>query len=154
MAGAAAVLVVAAIVAAVLAIANSPTSGGRQTRNAATAPSLRRQVGTLDGIVQLFIAGKHLSHVEHRYAAAAQNRTIVLQRLDAFHAPPSLRAATRTLHAMTADSLLFNRFMAAGEPARARGPDNAHNALRSRFLAEFNPDAQRYLRRTYRVSDL
>ena len=153
-AGAGAVAAVAAIVAAVLAIANSPSSGGRQTRNAATVPSLRQPVGTLDGIVQLFIAGKRLSQVEHNYTAAAHNRTVVLQRLDAFHAPLSLRTATHTLRAMTADSLLFNQLMAAGEAARARAPDNAHNALRARFVDEFNPYADRYLGHTYAVSDL
>jgi serine/threonine protein kinase len=153
-AGAGAVLVIAAIVAAVLALASSPGSGGHHARNAATAPPLGQQVATLDGIVQLFIAGKHFSHVEHNYTAAANNRTVVLQRLDAFHAPPPLAAATRTLRAMTADSLLFNRLMAQGDLARARAPDNAHNALRSLFVAEFNPYAQRYLKRAYTVSDL
>jgi hypothetical protein len=153
-AGAGAVAAVAATVAAVLAIANLPSSGGRQAQNAATAPSLRQPVGTLDGIVQLFIAGKRLSQVEHNYTAAAHNRTVVLQRLDAFNAPPPLRAATHTLRAMTADSLLFNQLMAAGETARARAPDNAHNALRLRFVDEFNPYAGRYLGHTYAVSDL
>ena len=104
--------------------------------------------------MHLFVEGKRLSHVEHKYNAAAANRMRVLQRLDAFQAPPQLRAATQKLRAMTEDSLLFNRYMAAGETARARAPDNAHNALRSPFLAEFNPYAQRYLGHTYTVGEL
>jgi len=153
-AGAGAVLAVAGIVAAVLAIANSSGSGGHHAGNAPTAAPLGQQVGRLDGIVQLFIAGRYFSQVEHNYTAAADNRTLVLQRLDAFHAPPPLAAAARTLRAMTADALLFNRLMAQGDVARARAPDKAHNALRSLFLAEFNQYAQHYLKREYTVSDL
>jgi serine/threonine-protein kinase len=153
-AGAGAVLVVAAIVAGVLAIANSPGSGGHHAGNAPTAAALGQQVARLDGIVQLFIAGKYFSQVEHNYTAAADNRTAVLQRLDAFHAPPPLAAAARTLRAMTADALLFNRLMAQGDVARARAPDNAHNALRKLFVAEFNRYARRYLKRAYTVNDL
>jgi len=162
-AGAAALLVAAAVVAVVLSSGKSPASPGRQTHNAAPAPSrkqaatassLKQQVAMLNGIVQLFIEGKRLSHVEHKYNAAAANRMRVLQRLDAFHAPPQLQAATQKLRAMTEDSLLFNRYMAAGETARARAPDNAHNALRAPFVDEFNPYAQRYLGHTYTVGEL
>ena len=153
-AAAGALLVAAGVIAGVLATGNSPAPDHRQARNGATTPSLKQQVGTLNGIVQLFIAGKRLSHAQQRYTAAAHNRAVVLERLDAFHATPQLRAATRTFRAMTADSLLFNQLMAKGETPRARAPDHAHNQLRSRFVTEFNPYAHRYLGRTYTVSDL
>jgi serine/threonine protein kinase len=149
-----ALLVAAVVVGAVLALGNSSTSPGPQARNHATSPSLAQQVRSLNGIVQLFITGKRLSHVEHQYAAAAENRTAVLRRLDAFSAPPPLVAATRTFRAMTADSLLFNQLMAQGHVAASKKPDNAHNALRPLFLDEFNPYAQRYLGHRYAVSDL
>ena len=119
----------------------------------APAPTLAQDVGRLNDIVRLFITGKRLSHVEHRYAAAARNRQIVLEQLAAFQAPPALRPAAQTLRAMTADSLAFNRDMAAGEFSRARGPDNAHNALRPQFVTEFNPYAERYLGHPYTSGD-
>ena len=159
-------LVIAAVIAALLLTGNSSSSPDQRPRNTsssspgqrpqntgAATPSLKQQVATLNGIVQLFIAGKRLSHEDQKYSAAAANRTAVLQRLNSFHAPAPLRAATQTLRAMTADSLLFNRYMAAGETSRARGPDNAHNKLRPRFVNEFNPYALRYLNRTYTVGE-
>lgn len=152
-AGVAAVLGVAAIIGVVLALTKSSPSPGRQARHPATVASLAQKVRTLDGIVQLFIAGKHLSHVEHQYTAAAENRTVVLQRLDALHAPPQLRSSVATLRQMTMYSLAFNRDMASGDTSAARAPDNAHNAVRPRFVSEFNPYAQRYLGRTYTIND-
>jgi hypothetical protein len=116
--------------------------------------TLKQDVASLNGTVQLFIAGKRLSHVDHRYAAAAQNRKLVLKRLDAFHAPPQLRAATQILRQMTSYSLSYNELMARGQTAAARAPDDAHNALRPEFVAKFNPFALRYLGITYKADDL
>lgn len=142
-----------ALVAAPLAVAAAAVvlvltlTGGR-------ARTLKQDVASLNGTVQLFITGKHLSHVEHKYAAAAQNRRQVLKGLDAFHAPPQLRAAAQTLRQMTSYSLSFNELMARGQTAAARAPDDAHNALRPQFVAEFNPYALRYLGITYRPDEL
>lgn len=149
-------LVAVVVVAAVLAIALSggtkvhpPTAG-----HVVTPAVIRPDVARLNAIVRLFVAGKHLSHVEHKYTAAAANRRQVLDRLAAFHAPAQLRAAAQTLRQMTADSLSFNLYMARGQTALARAPDNAHNALVPRFLAEFNPYGQRYLGASYTKNDL
>lgn len=111
-------MLASAIVAVGLAIA---LSGGAAPRRGATTPRrmasavtpaiLTQDVGRLNAIVQLFIAGKRLSHVEHQYAAAAQNRRLVLKRLMAFHAPRQLRAAAETLRKMSANSLSFNLLM-------------------------------------------
>jgi len=122
--------------------------------HAASGPTLAQNVSRLNDIVALFRTGKHLSQVEHQYAAAARNRQDVLQQLAAFHAPSQLRPAAETLRAMTADALEFNRDMAKGEFALARGPDKAHNKLRGPFIAEFNPYAQRFLGRTYTINEL
>jgi serine/threonine protein kinase len=151
-------LLVSAGVAAVLVIALS----GKTTPSPAahhpvtppvTRPVLADNVRQLDSIAQLFIAGKRLSHVEHAYSAAAQNRRLVLNRLTAFQPSAQLRPAAETLRQMTADSLTFNLDMASGKAAQARAPDAAHNALRPRFVAEFNPYAQRYLGRTYTINN-
>jgi Protein kinase domain len=147
-------LLAAAVVAVVIGIALSAGSTARRPANAVTPAMLKQDVGRLNSIVQLFIAGKRLSHVEHKYTAAAQNRRLVLDRLSAFHAPPQLRAAAETLRQMTTDSLSFNLYMARGQTALARAPDNAHNALRPRFVAEFNPFVQRYLGLTYAIDEL
>jgi serine/threonine-protein kinase len=142
-----------ALVAGVLAVAAAAVvltialTGGRSR-------TLKQDVASLNGTVQLFIAGKHLSHAEHKYAAAAQNRRQVLKRLDAFHAPPQLRAAAQILRQMTSYSLSYNELIAHGQTAAARAPDDAHNALRPQFVAEFNPFALRYLGITYKADDL
>jgi serine/threonine-protein kinase len=135
-----------AVAAAAVVLALALTGGRSRT--------LRQDVASLNGTVQLFITGKHLSHAEHKYAAAAQNRRQVLRRLDAFDAPPQLRAAAQTLRQMTSYSLSYNELMARGQTAAARAPDDAHNALRPQFVAEFNPYALRYLGITYRADDL
>ena len=126
----------------------------RSTTPPATVAVTKQDVSRLNATVQLFILGKRLSHVEHKYRAAAANRRLVLDRLMALHAPRPLRAAAQTLTQMTADSLSFNVHMARGEIAVGRAPDAAHNALRSRFVDEFNPYARRYLAQTYEATDL
>ena len=126
----------------------------RSTTPPATVAVTKQDVSRLNATVQLFIVGKRLSHVEHKYPAAAANRRLVLDRLMAFHAPRPLRAAAETLTQMTADSLSFNVHMARGEIAAGRAPDAAHNALRPRFVDEFNPYARRYLALTYEATDL
>jgi serine/threonine protein kinase len=163
--GLAAGLLVAAVVAAVLVLvlsggtprhpvsAGSTTSTTHPAATTVTPAVLSQEVRRLGSIVGLFVAGKRLSHVKHEYAAAAQNRRVVLQRLAAFQAPPQLRSAAETLRQMTADSLAFNVDMASGKTALAQAPDHAHNALRPRFLTEFNPYAQRYLGHTYTIND-
>lgn len=134
-------------------IAVSGATTAHRAAGAVTPAVLAQDVGRLNGIVELFIAGKHLSRVERKYAAAAQNRMLVLARLSTFDAPPQLRPAAGTLRRMTVDSLAFNADMARGEPALAGAPNNAHNALRGRFVDEFNPYAERSLGRTYTVND-
>jgi hypothetical protein len=126
----------------------------RNTTPPATVAVTKQDVSRLNAAVQLFILGKRLSHVEHKYRAAAANRRLVLDRLMALHAPRPLRAAAETLTQMTADSLSFNVHMARGEIAVGRGPDAAHNALRPRFVDEFDPYARRYLALTYEATDL
>jgi hypothetical protein len=116
--------------------------------------TLRQDVTSLNAIVQLLITGKHLAHVEHRHAAAAQNRREVLRRLDALHAPPQLRAAAETLGRMTSYSLSFADLMARGQTAAAGAPDPAHNGLRPEFVADFNPFALRYLGIAHKVGEL
>ena len=120
----------------------------------APVTSVREGVRRLNGIVRLFIAGKRLSHFEHRYQAAVQNRIGVLQQLSAFRAPSALRPAVTTLTLMTTDSLAFNQDMLNGQTALARAPDNAHNALRGRFGTQFNPYATQYLGVSYTINDL
>ena len=138
-------------------------SGGTRPRRGATSSAvahavnpavLTHDVGRLNAIVQLFIAGKRLSHVQHDYIAAEHNRVRVLERLMAFHATPQLQPAKDTLAEMSASALSYNLLMARGETDLARAPDNVHNALRSRFVAEFNPLARRYLRHSYSINDL
>jgi Protein kinase domain len=146
-----ALLVVAAVALGVGLLASS---GSPRRRRPAPPSSLKADVARLDSIVQLFIAGKTLSHADQRYEAAAGNRRRVLARLTAFHAPPQLRPAADTLRQMTQDSLRFNADMARGDASRARGPDNAHNALRGRFVNQFNPLGHRYLGRTYTIGQL
>jgi Protein kinase domain len=126
----------------------------RITTPPATVAVTKQDVSRLNAAVQLFMLGKRLSHVEHKYRAAAANRQLVLDRLMAFRASGPLRAAAQTLTQMTADSLSFNLHMARGEIALARAPDRAHNALRPRFVDEFNPYARRYLAVTYKATDL
>ncbi|MBV8986929.1 MAG: hypothetical protein JO372_00055, partial [Solirubrobacterales bacterium] len=91
--------------------------------------------------------------VDSQYAAAAQNRTVVLERLSALQSPPQLRGAAATLREMTAESLAYNLLMAQGESAQAKVPDAAHNVLRPQFVSQFNPYAQRYLHLTYQAGD-
>ena len=126
----------------------------RRTTPPTTVAVIKQDVRRLNATVQLFIVGKRLSHVEHKYRAAAANRRLVLDRLMALHAPRPLRAAAQTLTQMTANSLSFNVHMARGEIAVGRAPDAAHNALRPRFVDEFNPYARRYLALTYEATDL
>ncbi len=126
----------------------------RRTTSPATVAVTKRDVSRLNATVQLFILGKRLSHVEHKYRAAAANRQLVLDRLMALHPPRPLRAAAQTLTQMTANSLSFNVHMARGEIAGGRAPDAAHNALRPRFVEEFNPYARRYLALTYEATEL
>jgi hypothetical protein len=146
-------LVAGLLLASVLALPLGRELPLRATRPA-TLAVVKQDVGHLNAIVQLFILGKRLSHVEHKYRAAAANRRLVLERLMAFHAAGPLRAAARTLTQMATDSLSFNVHMARGEIALARAPDAAHNALRSRFVSEFNPYARRDLALAYNASDL
>jgi len=127
---------------------------GRHPAAGGGSAAVRGGVRRLNGIVQLFIAGKRLSHVEHDYRAAVQNRIGVLQQLNAFEAPSALRPAVTTLTQITTDSLSFNQDMLSGQPALARAPDNAHNALRGRFGAQFNPYANQYLGVSYTINDL
>jgi serine/threonine protein kinase len=151
------VCAVAAIVVAV-ALSTRPHNVQDQARGTEQHPapgtSVREDVHRLNGIVQLFIAGKRMSHLEHHYQAAVQNRIGVLQRLNAFRAPSALRPAVTTLTLMTTDSLAFNQDMLNGQTALARGPDNAHNALRGRFGTQFNPYAKQYLGVSYTINDL
>jgi len=147
------VLASAGVAVALVVALSGKTTPSPAAHHPVTRPVLADNVRQLNAIVQLFIAGKRLSHVEHAYSAAAQNRRLVLDRLTAFHPPAQLRPATETLRQMTADSLAFNLDMARGKAALARAPDAAHNALRPRFVAEFNPYAQRYLGRTYTINN-
>jgi serine/threonine protein kinase len=157
-------LLVCAVAAVVMAVALStrahnvqdqaPRTPQHPTAGPGTAVAVREGVGRLNGIVQLFIAGKRLSHVEHHYQAAAQNRISVLQQLNAFQAPSALRPAVATLTLMTTDSLAFNQDMLNGQTVLARAPDNAHNALRGRFGTQFNPYAKQYLGVSYTINDL
>jgi class 3 adenylate cyclase len=141
-----AALVVGAVVATLVVVSSgggpAPTAGGVRSQN------LKHEVTRLDAIVQLFIAGKRLSQ-HHQYAAAAQNRTQVLRLLAAFRAPPQLRDSAGTLRDMASYSRQYNLLSARGETASAAYPNGAHNALREQFVSEFNPYAQRYLRRAY-----
>jgi hypothetical protein len=146
-------LAVAAVVAAVLVITRPGTTTAHKLSHASGSAALTQDVRRLNGIVELFIAGKHLSRSEQKYAAAAQNRQLVLARLGTLQLPAQLRPAAATIRRMTADSLAFNNDMARGATALARQPDAAHNALRPRFVAEFNPYARRYLGRTYTIND-
>lgn len=116
--------------------------------------NLNQDASRLNAIVQQFIAGKRLAQGQNRYAAAAQNRTVVLERLSALKPPPQLRGAAATLREMTADSLVYNLLMAQGETTQAKVPDAAHDALRPQFANQFNPYAQRYLHLTYQAGDL
>ncbi len=116
--------------------------------------NLKQDASRLNAIVQQFIAGKQLSEAQNQYAAAAQNRTVVLERLSALQSPPQLRGAAATLREMTADSLAYNLLMAQGETTQAKVPDAAHDALRPQFANQFNPYAQRYLHLTYQAGDL
>jgi serine/threonine protein kinase len=125
---------------------------GTQPHPGAEGPAsgaMRASVRRLDAIVDLFIAGKRLSHVEHHYQAAVQNRIAVLQQLNAFEAPATLRPAVTTLTQMTTDSLSFNQDMVSGQTAIARVPDNSHNALRGPFVAQFNPYTKHYFGVSY-----
>jgi hypothetical protein len=146
-------LVAGLLLASVLALPLGRELPLRATRPA-TLAVVKQDVGHLNAIVQLFILGKRLSHVEHKYRAAAANRRLVLERLMAVHAAGPLRAAARTLTQRATDSLSFNVHMARGEIALARAPDAAHNALRSRFVYEFDPYARRDLALAYNASDL
>jgi hypothetical protein len=141
-----AALVAGAVVATLVVV----SSGGGPARTAGAVRSqyLKHEVTRLNAIVQLFIAGKRLSQ-QHHYAAAAQNRRQVLRLLTAFRAPPQLRDSAGTLRAMANYSLSYNLRSARGETASAAYPNGAHNALRPQFVSEFNPYAERYLRRTY-----
>ena len=118
------------------------------------SPNLEQDAIRLNAIVQQFIAGKRLSQIHSQYAAAAQNRTVVLERLSALQSPPQLRGAAATLREMTADSLAYNLLMAQGQTTQAKVPDAAHDVLRAQFVRQFNPYAQRYLHLTYTVGDL
>ncbi len=116
--------------------------------------NLKQDTSRLNAIVQQFIAGKRLSQAQNQYAAAAQNRTVVLERLSALQSPPQLRGASATLREMTADSLAYNLLMAQGETTQAKIPDAAHDALRHQFTSQFNPYARSYLHLTYQAGDL
>jgi serine/threonine-protein kinase len=146
----AALLVGAAVTTLVVV---SSGGGPAPTAGAVRSQNLKHEVIRLNAIVQLFIAGKHLSQ-RHQYAAAAQNRRRVLRMLTAFRAPPKLRDSAGTLREMATYSLSYNLLAARGETASAAYPNGAHNALRPQFVAEFNPYAERYLRRTYAASEL
>lgn len=115
--------------------------------------NLKGDASRLNAIVQQFIAGKRLSEAHNQYAAAAQNRTVVLERLSALQSPPQLRGAAATLREMAADSLSYNLLMAQGQTAQANVPNAAHDALRPQFASQFDPYAQRYLHLTYRPGD-
>jgi serine/threonine protein kinase len=120
----------------------------------ATSGDMRAGVRRLNEIVQLFIAGKRLSHVERDYQAAVHNRIALLQQLKAFAAPAALRPAVSTLTQMTTDSLSFNQEMLSGQTFRARAPDNAHNALRGPFVAQLNPYTEQYVGVSYEINTL
>jgi class 3 adenylate cyclase len=144
-------LLVAGAAVATLVVVSS--GGGPAPTAGAGSQNLKQEVSRLNAIVQLFIAGKHLSQ-QRQYAAAAQNRRQVLRLLTAFRAPPQLRDAAGTLREMATYSLSYNLLAARGETASAGYPNGAHNALRPQFVSEFNPYAERYLRRTYAVDEL
>jgi hypothetical protein len=155
----AAALFVSVIAAIALALAlqgaaTPHTGAAHRVTNDGAPAKLRGEVSGLNAIVMLFISGKRLSRVEQQYTAAAQNRRLVLQRLKGFHAPSQLRPAAETLREMTVSSLSFNVLMARGQAALARAPDQAHNALRPRFVEEFNRYARRYLGHGYSPSEL
>jgi class 3 adenylate cyclase len=149
------VALLAALVAGAVAVTLVVVSSGggpARTAGAVDSQNLRHEVTRLNAIVELFIAGKRLSQ-QHQYAAAAQNRMQVLRLLSAFRAPPQLRDPADTLRQMANYSLEYNVLYARGEPASAAYPNGEHNALRPDFVSEFNPYAERYLRRTYTVSE-
>lgn len=153
----------AASVVLALVLVLALTAGGTPRRDASArsaaalgagaSPGLEQAVSRLNGIVELFVAGRRLSR-HGEFAAAAQNRRLVRARLASFDGPSPLRAAARTLDEMALDSLSFNLDMARGETELARTPDRAHNALRPRFAAEFNPYALRQLGVVYAAGDL
>jgi hypothetical protein len=80
-----------------------------------------------------------------------QNRTEVASRLAGFHPPRALRAAAATLTEVTQLAIQFNRQRLSGHDDSARKVDRQANALRHRFLKQFNPLAQRYLGRSYHI---
>jgi hypothetical protein len=126
-------------------------SGGRPDRPAKPpAPPLARSVRELGSILDFSGAGNLLSK-QHDFSAAVRNRTEVANRLAAFHPPPALRAATATLTRVTQLAIQFNRRKLAGQDATA--VDHQANLLRHRFLAQFNPLAQRYLGRSFAIGD-
>jgi hypothetical protein len=71
--------------------------------------------------------------------------------LAGFQPAQALRGAAATLTQVTQLSIRFNRQRLSGQ--RARAVDRQANALRHRFLAQFNPFAQRYLGRSYDIGE-
>jgi hypothetical protein len=137
-------LAVVLVAAAVIALA----SGGKDDGRGGQPAPLARDVRALAAILDLSEKGNLLSKAKD-FSGAVQNRTEVARRLAAFHPAQPLRAAAATLTQVTQLSIRFNRRRLAGQ--RAKAVDRQANALRHRFLAQFNPFAQRYLGRSYDI---
>jgi hypothetical protein len=137
-------LAVLVVAGAVLALALP--GGGRHHQ----PPPLPQSVRQLAAILDFSAVGNHLAKAKD-YSGALENRRAVADRLAAFHPPPALRAATGTLTRVAQLAIQYNRRKLAGEDASA--VDSEANALRHRFLAEFNPFAERYLSRSFAIGD-
>jgi hypothetical protein len=141
-----AVLIVAGLVIALVSGGGSDTGDGGQSAGTA------RGVHQLATILDFSAAGNHLSK-QGEFSAAVQNRTEVASRLAGFDPPQALRTATATLTEVTRLAIQFNRQRLAGHAGSARKVDRQANALRRRFLTQFNPLAQRYLGRSYHIGE-
>jgi hypothetical protein len=141
------VLAVLIVAGAVLVLVSGGDTHKPAVRNTADMAQAVRRLGT---ILDFSAAGNHLSK-SGDFSAAVQNRTEVASRLARFHPPQALRAAAATLTQVTQLSIQFNRQRRAGHSARK--VDREANALRHRFLEQFNPFAQRYLGRIYQIGE-
>jgi serine/threonine protein kinase len=113
-------------------------------------PPLAQGVRQLGSILDFSAAGNHLAKAKD-FSGALRNRKEVVDRLAAFRPPPALGAATATLKRVAQLAVEYNRRRVAGQDASA--VDDEANALRHRFLAQFNPFAQRYLGRSFAIGD-
>jgi hypothetical protein len=175
------VLIAAGVTAALLARDGSSTSGAPPTTTHASS-ELRSFVFTLENFLQQshegraevtqVLAGAFDCSVSPQVAAAQldsvqENRQSLLEQLAALRVPDdeaALRVADRlqqSIHASISADWIYRDWLRARTgcargskpPAKARRADARATAVKTRFLAAFNPLAARFGRRTWRAEE-